>query len=1780
MSKPFIDSLLEPPTQTEQEPPAQEFFIDSLLKEPVKEAPPVKKEPVKDEPFVDKLLPRPAFFGYNINAPLSQTGIDTADPIAQYGKALKQEQSELVKQFLVSNKEQKPVNIARSLPDEDLGLVTDTVMSDLKSYPSSISRALTREGKIRLAKKDLETQDPKAQSAQYALLNLGNLFNVNAYLDRRGLNPFSKGQYDVYLEAANRTIAERPFDIKSLGFTAGVQIPKILLEFAAIPDVAGRAAMLKKYPRLRSMISAGLRFGTREMLQAPEPDETIGDRLKKVGLSTTIGTGVGATGAFIPSSAVRIPLNVAGFSLLTAAQGGTKEDIMETAFTVAGFEALGLAKRAIRAKSARVRQNLENKAIKTLRANSIKSGINLKSVPDSALREIVRSKAKEDFWNKQYKKGKVTREVRDMRIGQEADKMRPILEAIARQQPIKTPTKQPTVKKTAKLTDKAKPDKVSRRLHRRTQMIKKELAGVEKELAEKAAPTEQMREDKIHKAGQIGASDKAIDARLSEIAGWTEKDLDIRLIEREMIDEDKAKEAELEAEAPEEEKPKTAVQQHLEFKKKHPKTIVIMKVGDFYETFGEDAKKVGKSLGKKPLKVRGVENVSIPYYDLDSSVKKLVSVGYKVAISEPTEEKPTEQIEKKIPEAVVETKPGPAKTLTTMRKEAQQPADVTVTMPKERLRKTVVPAKGKKILVKDKSEPDELIKIEDMGNGLGLKGKTIIHIPSQGIVGTMDTVAEARRAITTIAEESGVDFTQDFDALEAGWKEWIRSLGFEGTQTEQADKVKRYFAGKGEEVSIEDYAKAFPAFKKIGYSPINAAGKIKKRLKDFAKTVPEFTVNPTFVVEVDKGEPMLVFKDNYKYRFNPEHFGLDPKALKDKQTIRFDLDSFGIKPAGKKALKLAEPFLGEKKPIGRTTEKQQKEIEAIQKRRAEAEPKPDTETKEKLPKPPSERLEGGNQAGGTTILPDVAAEIESVGRKMIKNPPKLMQAVTKLLRRNSKKAVTYFRTLGGAGEKLANDIEVIDFNVTRKTNRDNLSIRDIFMGVPKSGRERIAKVMNGRLPEANQPAWVMARVRGLRQVLDRAMNEAAGLGVQRRVSGVRKDIKGSGKAYPQIPNEKGQAFLEQAFAEGKSNARVFSWAQQQVTNGKFADIDEAIGALMNYRQMRLRATNPYLESSRIELPEEYIEWDGSKVLPGLIERNWKTVEGTRRWGKDEHGISFPLANSRIETIRTTYGNEAARISEIFIQTSFGKRMPDKQTAQRISGNIRGYQFLTKVGNSPITILRNMFDRIAKGFTISPMGTIRAFAKYPPFINQFIGYSQDIEYEMIRRGAVFGHGSISEGFEAGSVVTELASRPFSISERGNQVFISIVAYQKLLDDVALLAKRQGKDNILTQVSNRVLDKVFGGKIKLSDPVKTRIKEGSLNPDKLIERLEAGKKISQVEIDFFLHQAIKEKAFPMIMSTKPVWYDNSPWLKVLAQFKTWPVRQLNMVWQDVVKYTVKTGDPSRLIGFLIGTLIAGELYNIARDFLFDKQESIVSVLSDGSTKDELYRAIINDLLDGGVVGMLADFTYGVYDWITGVSARTGKNIWDTFAFIKKQPKLTPQALERLLEKEITPYRQIKKVIEKIDRRFVNKKNISMDFSKWRRRGWEWRLNKKDPTFKDKLDVFTDDILFGTTEHRIGENTLAYELASRQIIAGDVEDAAKYLKLILDGADDRKKTLAGIKQSRNNRSPLGKVAKKDMPRFMSQFSNQERREGIELQNKYLGMYNKALRMALSNK
>src|ERR1700743_650181 len=85
------------------------------------------------------------------------------------------------------------------------------------------------------------------------------------------------------------------------------------------------------------------------------------------------------------------------------------------------------------------------------------------------------------------------------------------------------------------------------------------------------------------------------------------------------------------------------MKQHKDIKTKYPDAVLLFRVGDFYETFNEDAHIASRVLGITLTKRANgsaafVDLAGFPHHALDTYLHKLVKAGYRVAICDQLED--------------------------------------------------------------------------------------------------------------------------------------------------------------------------------------------------------------------------------------------------------------------------------------------------------------------------------------------------------------------------------------------------------------------------------------------------------------------------------------------------------------------------------------------------------------------------------------------------------------------------------------------------------------------------------------------------------------------------------------------------------------------------------------------------------------------------------------------------------------------------------------------------------------------------------------------------------------------------------------------------------------------------------------------------------------------------------------------------------------------------------------------------------------------------------------
>ncbi len=103
-------------------------------------------------------------------------------------------------------------------------------------------------------------------------------------------------------------------------------------------------------------------------------------------------------------------------------------------------------------------------------------------------------------------------------------------------------------------------------------------------------------------------------------------------------------------------------QQYLRIKKQFPDVIVMFRLGDFYETFDDDAKTVSEVCnivltGRDMGTGNRVPLAGVPYHAVDTYIAKLIQAGHKVAIVEQQAEEPVKGLMNREVTRVPKTRP-------------------------------------------------------------------------------------------------------------------------------------------------------------------------------------------------------------------------------------------------------------------------------------------------------------------------------------------------------------------------------------------------------------------------------------------------------------------------------------------------------------------------------------------------------------------------------------------------------------------------------------------------------------------------------------------------------------------------------------------------------------------------------------------------------------------------------------------------------------------------------------------------------------------------------------------------------------------------------------------------------------------------------------------------------------------------------------------------------------------------------------------------------------------
>jgi len=774
--------------------------------------------------------------------------------------------------------------------------------------------------------------------------------------------------------------------------------------------------------------------------------------------------------------------------------------------------------------------------------------------------------------------------------------------------------------------------------------------------------------------------------------------------------------------------------------------------------------------------------------------------------------------------------------------------------------------------------------------------------------------------------------------------------------------------------------------------------------------------------------------------------------------------------------------------------------------------------------------------------------------------------------RNIARAEDAVGTWGKTGKKIQKDLREISYRTAVNTGNTVQNIKPWTKGLSKAEKVTVAQLIDGAIARDNQPDRLIIRADAIRKELDVIQEQAQEIGLR------QNDL--TGRAFPQILNKEGKAEIESWEVDGPKSGAMYARAQQFVQEGKFDTVQEAIIAMEQYRQGIMSGKQGYVEGTRtLDIGNEFRDWNLDKILSGTIESAWEKIEAGRQWGvlkesKTDSGnmlLPFRDVTEDIMKLRLDVGHNEANALNEYLKAQYGLSGADTALV-KVARVARTTQFVGKLAFSPLTISRNILDRYSKGLSHGTLLTnARAGAKYPPFLNNWMKSARNIEDQMIRAGAVLGHGHLSEGFSGTEGVISLIAKPFASSEKGNQTYIALVKKLQLESDVKRLMELDGREGKVSKAFDTMATIVGQSQKQTRNRVLT-----NLSNEQLADAMSNKGQISPDVMAEVLHRTTTDSAFPLTLASKRLWWGNKPVMQAATQFKVWSADQTRFIYKDVIKYGTQTGDWSRLARFMLGTWVMGELYNISRDFMVNKDESLLSKAK-GGTKEEMMMSIGKDLIDGGVVGFLSDFTYGIGDWAAGPTVSSISGFTKAIDQSKGTASL-PEALGKFALKDIPALRQVQGVMDRIDRNFYDEENnLTENYARWQGRSYDFRLKNGESSGSILKDRIMRSVR-GVPTQKVGKRSLSLNMIARQVLVGDHGDAAQHIKRVMRQTEpkDLDGAVQAFDQSMLNNSPIGNIGKKNLALFLGQFSPEEVADVLELQQKWITGYQTSLKKA----
>lgn len=819
----------------------------------------------------------------------------------------------------------------------------------------------------------------------------------------------------------------------------------------------------------------------------------------------------------------------------------------------------------------------------------------------------------------------------------------------------------------------------------------------------------------------------------------------------------------------------------------------------------------------------------------------------------------------------------------------------------------------------------------------------------------------------------------------------------------------------------------------------------------------------------------------------------------------------------------------------------------------------------------------------------------------------------------------WVRQLGPAGEELSRQIKTVSDSAARLSGH-YLADLDKLRRIKASDRKNAMLALNGRFPRENLTPDARRALEIMDGTFGRILRAAQLLDVRRDVNGRRMPIRGSGKPYPQILSRHGERIMEAVRAERMTsdalmasirvlerNHEVIRPLVRKLSPGEVRDarqvalghtppdasaraievgqlladnIEWGFARLTEFHDNAVRGINTYLERTRIELPEEMIEWDPVKALPGFFRQQGLFLAAVRQWGQDMEG-----AKAAIGHIRAENGPQQADLIHNYIGLHLGKPVAGLPAQKRILQDIRDLTMLRIFGGTILGPMRNAGQPFTNIADLPASAWLRSMKALPPFVHRWLDSAEKLRGEIIRSGAItsesalteFGRGRLGRAARGAATVHRMV-----VEE--NEFRAAMIGALGVEENLRRLIDMQGERGELAQAMMKlrhlstdpeaaIMRSLERRGIKASSIERIRRAAREASPEELARLIEKpSRALSQDEWLTAIMRTSHDTQFGYTFASKHVFSGQDDAYGLLYMLKNWGVRQLGFLHEHVLKELAQ-GNAKPLVKVLATTFVLGEMYNQARDFLTGSERSLGRRVAAGDADMQtIALTTLRNIGDGGGMGMLMDVMFGWNSLVFGPIEGTVRDMVRAGVQVAQDPTpgQTARATREFLDRQFVVTNQARGLWNRTLAANEAKHARYFDHAKWQDRARRWKQGVDEPTIGAKIQGRAVDFLLGGFRFAPTERSLGYNAAANAIRAGNIDGAAEHMARILSSAEtakERRERIRAMRQVGTRRSPLGPVPKRERAAFLRTLSPEDRREALRVQREWEREWARAL-------